>query len=88
MQKLGKIISGNDAVIEGIKKHKIKLVILAQDASDKTKKNIEYVCTTSGIKVIEFNTIENLSNAIGKKHRAIIGITDDNFSTLTIPSPS
>ena len=80
MQKLGKIISGNDAVIEGIKKHKIKLVILAEDASDKTKKNIEYVCTTSGIKVIEFSTIEKLSSAIGKKNRAIIGVTDNNFS--------
>lgn len=32
------------------------------------------------IEVIEFSTIENLSNAIGKKNRAIIGITDNNFS--------
>ena len=41
---------------------------------------MKYVCTTNMIEVIEFSTIENLSNAIGKKNRAIIGITDNNFS--------
>lgn len=79
-QNLGKVISGMDAVLEGIKKKKIKLVIVAVNASEKTKKNIRYVCTNNGINVIELSTIEELSHIIGKRNKAVIGITDKNFS--------
>ncbi len=77
---LGKVISGMDAVQEGIKNKKIKLVIVAGDSSEKTKKNIRYVCTNNEINVIELSTIEELSHIIGKRNKAIIGITDKNFS--------
>lgn len=69
-----------DAVIENVQKHKAKLVIVAEDTSEKSKKNIKYVCTKNGINVIELSTIENLSHVIGKKNRAIISITDKNFA--------
>lgn len=77
---LGKVLSGMDAVVEGIKKHKVKTVIVACDTSEKSKKNIKYVCTNNGINVIELSTIEEISHVIGKKNKAIIGITDINFS--------
>jgi len=69
-----------DAVKEKILKHKIKLVIIASDTSEKSKKNIKFVCTNSNVQVIEFSTIEELGNAIGKRNRAIIGIKDKSFS--------
>lgn len=69
-----------DAVCEGIKKNKVKLVVVAEDTSEKSKKNIRYVCTNHGIDVIELSTIEELSQAIGKNHKAILGITDINFT--------
>ena len=79
-QNRGKVISGMDAVAESVQKHKAKLVIVAQDTSEKSKKNIKYVCTNNGISVIELSTIELLSRSIGKKNKAIICITDKNFS--------
>ena len=79
-QDRGKVISGMDAVTESVQKHKSKLVIVAQDTSEKSKKNIKYVCTNNGINVIELSTIELLSRSIGKRNKAIIGITDKNFS--------
>ena len=69
-----------DAVCDGVKRHKVKIVIIAEDTSEKSKKNIRYVCTNNDITVIELSTIEELSRSIGKKNRAIIGITDKNFS--------
>ncbi len=69
-----------DATIEGIKKHKVKLVIIACNTSDKSKENIKYICNNNEVKKIEFSTMEELGNAIGKKNRAIIGITDESFS--------
>ena len=40
-QKHGKVISGMDAVVDEAKKHKLKLVIVANDTSEKSKKNIK-----------------------------------------------
>lgn len=69
-----------DAVVSDIQKHKIKLVIIACDASEKSKENVKYVCTNNKISVIEFSTMEELGKTIGKEKRAIIGIKDKNFS--------
>ncbi|MGN1298628.1 MAG: L7Ae/L30e/S12e/Gadd45 family ribosomal protein [Candidatus Scatovivens sp.] len=74
--KAGKLVSGNDIVLENIKKRKIKLIIIAKDTSDRTKKNINDECHKNKIPIIEFGTIEENSKAIGKNNRAIIGITD------------
>ncbi len=78
--KSGKVVSGMDAVCECIQKRKAKLVIVAKDTSEKSKKNVIYVCTNTETKVIQLSTIDELSHAIGKKNRAIICITDKNFS--------
>ena len=78
--KSGKVISGMDAVCEAVQKHKARLVIVAVDTSEKSKKNIKYVCTNNHIHVIELSTIEQLSKTIGKRNKAIISITDSNFS--------
>ena len=69
-----------DAVCEKVENKKVKLVIIAADTSEKSKKNIKYVCTNNQINVIELSTIETLSCFIGKETKAIIGITDTNFS--------
>ncbi len=67
-------------MVEGIEKHKVKLVIIAEDTSEKSKKNIRYVCTNNEISVIELSKVEDLSHIIGKRNRKIIGILDKNFS--------
>ena len=35
--KAGKIVSGFDSILENIKKEKVKLIIVAEDASEKTR---------------------------------------------------
>lgn len=78
--KAGKIIAGNEIVIENIKKRKVSLVILATDSSEKTKKNIKIYCKEYNIKVIEYGTIEENSRAVGKLNKAIIGIMDNKLA--------
>lgn len=79
--ELGKVVSGMDAVTEAVEKHKVNLVLVTTDISEKSRENIEYVCTKHQVKVIEFKeTMENLGKAIGKKNRVIIGIRDKSFS--------
>lgn len=73
-----------DAVTEAVKKHKVKLVIIATDISEKSKENIKYVCTNNEVSTIELSNMEELGNIIGKKNRAIIGVTDKSFSERNI----
>ena len=76
--KAGKVISGTDAVIDKISK--IFLIIVAKDASEKTIKNFEFYSKKYNIDLIIYGDIFNNSKSIGKKNRAIIGITDKNLA--------
>lgn len=78
--RAGKIVFGSEAVIETIHKNKAKLVILATNTSNKTKENIKYICEKKQVPIIEFETIENISSAIGKENKAVICVKDKNFA--------
>ena len=69
-----------DAVCDELKRNKVKLIIVAKDASDKTIQNVKYLADKKSIEIIAFGTIDENSKAIGKENRAIIGIKDKNIS--------
>lgn len=50
------------------------------DASDRTKEKFEKLSKEYKIPIIILSKIENLSKAIGKSNKAIIGIEDVNLS--------
>lgn len=78
--KAGKIVYGTDSCIDAIKKQKVKLLIVSNDASEKTKKNFKYYTQKYNIKICFFETVENLSKSIGKKNKVVIGILDENLA--------
>lgn len=82
--KAGKLVSGTDLVLEEMNKARIYLVIIAEDASEKTKKNIVYYCDKNNVKHIFFGTIDELSKSIGKNNKAIIGVKDQNLAKAII----
>ena len=79
-QKHGKILFGADSVENAIKKKIVKLVIIAEDSSERTKDKFRKICREFHIPIIEIADIETLSKAIGKNNKAIIGIQDINLS--------
>lgn len=78
--KAGKVVSGMDAVCDDLKRNKLKLIIIAEDASDKTFENVQFLAGKKRVSVIKIGTIATNSQAIGKENRAIIGIKDKNIS--------
>lgn len=78
--KAGKLVSGEETVEKALKAHKVKLVILAEDASDNTKKKFKDMCTYRNVEWIEFCSKYELGNALGKHIRATIGILDEGFA--------
>ena len=78
------IVSGDNAVENALKLNKVKMLIISEEASDKTKKNYKFYANKYNIPIIFMGKIEELSNAIGEKNRAIIGIKDRNIANQII----
>ncbi len=78
-QRAGKLLSGDALVKSTIQHGKAKLVLLAEDASDRTKKEFLHLAKKNGVKLIVSGTKAELGWAIGKSPRAVIAISDDNF---------
>ena len=78
--KAGKVISGTDIILEKLSRKKVKLVIIAKDASEKTIKNMKYYCDKEDVEIIIYGNISENSKAIGKNNRATIGVIDKNLA--------
>lgn len=78
--KAGKLLAGTDLVLEEMAKNNVKLLIIANDASEKTIKNIIYYANKYNVENLIYGSIDDLSKAIGKYNKAIIGIKDENLA--------
>ena len=79
-QKAGKVTSGEEGVSGAVKSHKAKLVLLAADAAENTKKNYLRQCARHHITCEELLTKEELGSGIGKIQRAVLAVTDESFA--------
>lgn len=79
-EKAGKIVSGEFSVEKAIKEGRAFLVILAEDASDNTKKHFSDMCSYREIPILFFGTKEELGGCIGKSFRANVALTDRGFA--------
>lgn len=82
--RAGKVVFGTDACLQDIEKNKVKLVLIATDSADRTKMKFKNICNDKNIPIKECLRIEEISNAIGKDNKAVIGIKDINFSNEII----
>ncbi len=78
--RAGKITLGEDAVIKTIKKGKAKIVFVAKDVGESTKKKINDKCKSYNVKMVQIFTSEEQSQAIGKMNRVLIGVVDEGFA--------
>ncbi len=79
-RRAGKLSLGFDAVEESVNKKKSKLVILACDVSERTRKSAERISENGNVKTV-FSEIsmEGFGNAIGKSV-GIISVNDEGFA--------
>lgn len=79
-QRAGRLISGEELVLEAIRSGKCKLTILAEDGSMNTKKKFYDKCHSYQVELIELSDRYQLGSAIGKETRVVIGIIDQGFA--------
>lgn len=79
-KRAGKVSTGAFICGKMIKSHRAKLVILAADASDNTKKSIKDSCSYYKVKLIEISDMASLGHATGGGERAVVSVNDNNFA--------
>ena len=78
--KSGNLVSGEFSTEKVVKEHKAALVVVAEDASDNTKKSFSNMCAYYHVPMIVFADKETLGHAIGKQFRASVAVTQDGFA--------
>ena len=74
--KAGKTVSGEFSTEKSVKTGKGLLVIVAEDASENTKKKFRNMCSFYEVPIFFFSDKESL----GKEFRACLAVQDENFA--------
>lgn len=80
--RAGKLATGDEIVLKAVRANKAKLVIIAGDASDNTKKKFRDKCTSYDVPLMEVYDRVSLGRAIGKAERVVLAVTDVQFAGL------
>lgn len=74
-----KVISGTEITLNGIRSGEVKLVIMASDCSERTKKDLHNKASYYNVPVVDTIDSKAIISAIGKD-RKVMGITDLGFA--------
>ena len=77
-QKAGKLASGDYAVRSALKNGKAKLLLVAADAAENSKKDMYFMAEMSDTPV----TRDELGWAIGKAKRTAVVVLDNSFANM------
>jgi len=80
--RAGKLASGEEIVLKAIRSGDAKLVLLAGDASDNTKKKVSDKCESYGVELLIGYTRFELGGAVGKPERVLFAVTDKGFADM------
>ena len=78
--KAGKIASGEFCTEKKVKTGLAALVIVADDASDNTKKKFQNMCEFYEVPIYFYGDKDTLGHAMGKEFRASLAVTDPGFA--------
>lgn len=78
-QRSGSLISGEEMVVEYLRSGKVYYIFLANDASVNAKKKINDKAKFYNVEVDSKYSSVEISTAIGKVGRMVVGVTDRNF---------
>ena len=79
-KRAGKASTGAFICDKMIRSGRAKLVILAGDASENTKKSVRDSCRYYKVKLIEISDMAALGHATGGGDRAVVSVNDNNFA--------
>ena len=82
--RAGKIASGEFQTETAVKSGTAFLVVVAEDASENTKKLFSDKCSFYNVPIITLGTKEELGHSIGKEFRASLAVLDEGFASAVM----
>ena len=79
-QRAGGISSGEQMTEASVKEGKSHLVLVAKDASERTRKNFRDMCGYYNVEYREYSDKEALGRAIGKEFRASLSVSNEGLA--------
>lgn len=76
-----KVVSGEFSTEKAVKEGKAWLVIVAEDASDNTKKLFKNKCEFYEVPFFTYSDKDTLGHSIGNEMRASLAVTDEGLAT-------
>ena len=80
--RAGRVVSGEDAVESAARRGKVQLLIVAEDASENTRRKFSALARSYRIPEVISGKKELLGQAIGRAPRAVVGVTDRGFARM------
>jgi ribosomal protein L7Ae-like RNA K-turn-binding protein len=78
--RAGKTLVGTAACEAGLKKGKVRLLLLQEGLSTSSREKFIYMCSKNNIDVLTVNGYDRLGLAIGREGIMVLGITDTRFA--------
>lgn len=82
--KAKKVASGEYQTEHTVKSGSAFLVIVAEDASENTKKMFFDMCSFYEVKLVFYGSKETLGHSIGKEYRASLAVTDEGLAEAVL----
>jgi ribosomal protein L7Ae-like RNA K-turn-binding protein len=79
-KRAGKISTGEFICTKAIKSKTAALVIIAEDASDNTKKSVINSCKYYKVQYVIAANMADLGKYTGSSERAVVSVNDNNFA--------
>ena len=79
--RAGRVRGGSEAVKESIRGGKSRLVILAMDASEGTKRSFRRLADSNGVPVLECHTSLELGACLNRAPKVVLSISDRHFAS-------
>ena len=74
------VVSGGFATEQAVKIGKAYLVIIAEDASDNTRKKYSNMCEFYEVPYVYYSAKDVLGHSMGKEERTTLAVTDEGFA--------
>ena len=82
--RAGKIASGEFSVDKALNGKKAALIVLAEDASENTRKHFTDKAVFHQIDMIVLSTKDELGHAVGRGSRSCLSVNDSGFAAAVI----
>lgn len=79
-RRAGHLHSGDAAVRTAVARKKACLLLVTEDAAQRTVKIFEELSLSTGIPLIRYGSKVAVGKAIGKPQRAVVAVTDKNMA--------